>query len=361
MPIGAPTDRPGYRHEAVLYDSDSEFLGLVVPFLQEGVAAGEPCLVALGASTTSLVREAVGDTTGLTFLDDRYDRPASVIRSNRDLFAAHVADGASLIRVASEVPHPGVGAPWDGWARYEAAVNHAYAEFPLWGLCAYDTRITPGPVLDDVARTHPHLATADGRGVNPRYQDPTEFLARRPPSRGDPVETASPPVIDLTDPTPATARGAVHAASTSRPDTVRSDPTAAGTVQADAPQADTPQRETPQRETPKLASTDIGSLVLGVSEAVTNALIHGRPPVRFRLWLAPDRMVATVTDRGDGPADPFAGLLPVSTTCPGGLGLWLTHQLCSHVTLDTTDHGFTIRLVVGTPQPGRSGHAADTA
>ena len=78
MPISAQTGRPGYLHEAVLYDSDEEFLSVVVPFLQEGVAAGEPCLVALGASTTSLVREAVGDTTGLTFLDDRYDRPASV-------------------------------------------------------------------------------------------------------------------------------------------------------------------------------------------------------------------------------------------------------------------------------------------
>jgi anti-sigma regulatory factor (Ser/Thr protein kinase) len=356
MPISAQTGRPGYLHEAVLYDSDEEFLGVVVPFLQEGVAAGDPCLVALRASTTSLVREAVQDTTGLTFLGDRYSRPASVIRSNRDLFAAHVADGASLIRVASEVPHPGVGAPWDGWARYEAAINRAYAEFPLWGLCAYDTRITPGSVLDDVARTHPHLATADGRGVNPRYQDPVEFLARRPPSRGDPVETASPPVIDLTDPTPATARGAVHTASTARPDTVRSDPTAAGTVQADAPQADTP-----QRETPKLAPTDIESLVLGVSEAVTNALIHGRPPVRFRLWTAPDRIVATVTDRGDGPADPFAGLLPVTDTCSAGLGLWLTHQLCSHVTLDTTDDGFTIRLVVGTPHLESSGHAPDNA
>ena len=67
------------------------------------------------------------------------------------------------------------------------------------------------------------------------------------------------------------------------------------------------------------------------------------------------------SDRGDGPADPFAGLLPVTDTCSAGLGLWLTHQLCSHVTLDTTDDGFTIRLVVGTPQPGRSGHAPDTA
>jgi MEDS: MEthanogen/methylotroph, DcmR Sensory domain/Histidine kinase-like ATPase domain len=351
MRMGAPTDRCGYFHEAVLYDSDEGLLGVVVPFLQEGVAVGEPCLVALGASSTRLVREAVGNTTGLTFLDDRYDRPASVIRSNWDLFAAHVAEGASRIRVASEVPHPGVGAPWDGWVRYEAAVNRAYAEFPLWGLCAYDMRITPGPVLDDVARTHPHLATAHGRSINPRYQDPAEFLTRRPPSRGDPVETASPPVIDLIDPTPAAARDAVHTASMIRPDTFRPDPTTPGTIQVDAPQP----------ATPRLGPTDIEHLVFAASEAVTNAVTHSRPPVRFRLWTAPDRIIATVTDRGNGPADPFAGLLPVIDPSSAGLGLWLTHQLCSHVTLDTTDDGFTIRLVVGTPQPGRSGHAPDNA
>jgi anti-sigma regulatory factor (Ser/Thr protein kinase) len=280
-----------------------------------------------------------------------------VIRSNRDLFTAHLTDGASQIRVASEVPHPGVGAPWEGWARYEAAVNRAYAEFPLWGLCAYDTRITPDPVLDDVARTHPHLATADGRWVNPRYQDPAEFLTRRPPSQADPVETGSSPVIDLIDSTPAAARDAVHTASTIRPDTVvRPDPAAPSTIHVEAPQPVTPQRETPQ-----LDPTDIEHLVFAVSEAVTNAVTHGRPPVRFRMWTAPDRIVARVTDRGAGPADPFVGLLPVTDTCSAGLGLWLTHQLCSHVTLDTTDDGFTIRLVVGTPQPGRSGHAPDTA
>ena len=52
---------------------------------------------------------------------------------------------------------------------------------------------------------------------------------------------------------------------------------------------------------------------------------------------------------------------PLTDTSSAGLGLWLTHQLSSHVTLDTTDDGFTIRLIVGTPQPGRSGHAPDTA
>src|SRR3954454_12305852 len=223
--MGAPTNRRGYLHEAVLYDSDEELLGVVVPFLQEGVAVGEPCLVALGASTTRLVRAALGGTTGVRFLDDRYDRPASVIRSNRDLFAAHVADGASRIRVASAVPHPGVGAPWDGWTRSEPAKNHAYAELPLWGLCHYDTRITPDPVLDDVARTHPYLSTAGGYRINLRFHDPADFLTPPPPGQADPGETAARPIIDLTDPTPAAARDAALTASMIRPDTFRPDPT----------------------------------------------------------------------------------------------------------------------------------------
>ena len=190
MRMGALTDRRGYLHEAVLYDSDEEFLGVVLPFLQEGVAAGEPCF-----------------------------RPDS---------------------------------------------------FPLA--------------------------------------------------------------------------------------TVRPDPIAPGTFQADPPRRDTPQPGIPQ-----LDATTIEDLVFAVSEAVTNAVTHGRPPIRVRLWTAPDRIVATVTDRGDGPADPFVGLLPVTNTSSGELGLWLTHQLCNHVTLDTTDEGFTIRLVVGTPQPGRSADASDAA
>ena len=205
----------------------------------------------------------MGNTTGLSLLDDRYDRPVSVMRSKRELFTAHLTDGASRIRVASEAPHPDVGGPRDGWARYEAAVNRAYAEFPLWGLCADDTRITPGPVLDDVARTHPHLAAVNGCWINPRYQDPAEFLTRRPPSQADPVKTASPPVIELMDPTPAAARDAVHTNMT-RPDTVRPDPT--------CPALSRPQHRCPphrsvthRRSTPATSSTSF----FAVSEAVT--------------------------------------------------------------------------------------------
>jgi hypothetical protein len=45
------TAHRGYFHEALLYDSDEEFLAVALPFLQDGVAAGEPVLVALGIPT----------------------------------------------------------------------------------------------------------------------------------------------------------------------------------------------------------------------------------------------------------------------------------------------------------------------
>jgi hypothetical protein len=33
------------------------------------------------------------------------------------LLGGLAADGAERIRVVTTVPHPGIGAPWDGWCR----------------------------------------------------------------------------------------------------------------------------------------------------------------------------------------------------------------------------------------------------
>ncbi|MDG4801890.1 ATP-binding protein [Micromonospora sp. WMMD980] len=86
---------------------------------------------------------------------------------------------------------------------------------------------------------------------------------------------------------------------------------------------------------------------MAVSEVVGNALRHGTPPVRLRLWSAPDRIVVAVHDRGPGPKDPYAGLLPAGDGTEGGLGLWITHQSCDHVTHHRDADGFTIRLTAG--------------
>jgi anti-sigma regulatory factor (Ser/Thr protein kinase) len=96
------------------------------------------------------------------------------------------------------------------------------------------------------------------------------------------------------------------------------------------------------------AVADPGTVVMAVHEALTNAVRHGRPPVRLRLWAGPDRVVAAVADGGDGPADPFAGLWRDPDRTEGGMGMWIIYQLCDHVTVDTSG-SCTLRLVFGRP------------
>lgn len=87
-------------------------------------------------------------------------------------------------------------------------------------------------------------------------------------------------------------------------------------------------------------------LVGAVSEVVTNAVLHGAPPVRVLGWAQDGQAVITVTDQGNGPADPEAGLQPASRRPgEGGFGLWLAHQMCREVTMGRHADGFTVRLV----------------
>ena len=156
MKSGATAGQGAWIHEAGYYGSDEEFLALLVPFLTGGLDAGEPTFAVFTEPKTALLRDALPEPTAVTFLsgEEQYDRPAATIRTYLRILAEQVAGGARQIRVAGEVPHPGRGAPWSGWARYEAAVNHAFDGFPLWALCPYDTRITPDDVLADARRIY---------------------------------------------------------------------------------------------------------------------------------------------------------------------------------------------------------------
>ncbi|GGM48273.1 anti-sigma factor RsbA family regulatory protein [Dactylosporangium sucinum] len=313
MRTGAAAGHTGYFHEAIRYDSDEHLLAVVVPFLLGGVDAGEPTMVAFGERNAGLVRAALPAGCPVEFLTggEVYARPAGAIRAYRQLLAGHVAAGAGQIRIVGELPAEALGATWDWWARYESAINHAYDEFPLWSMCAYDERTTPVAVLADVDRTHPRTARPHGRHEpNPQYTEPELFLLENRPLVADPIQQG-PPVVDLAGPTSAEAREAVRAA-----------------------ELDAARRE---------------DLALAVSEIVTNAGMHGRPPVRMRVWAGPGRAVVTVTDGGPGPAYPYAGLLPAAGDASAGFGLWIAHQTCSHVSLHRSPEGFTVRLVQREP------------
>ncbi|MEV6968666.1 anti-sigma factor RsbA family regulatory protein [Hamadaea sp. NPDC051192] len=322
MRTGAAAGHAGYFHEAAVYSSERELLDIAVPFLLGGVAAGEPTLVALGGPHADLIRRATADDPGIIYLagGDMYARPAGAIAEYRKLLARLVAEGAQQIRIIGELAATAFGATWDWWARYESAINHAYDEFPLWSMCAYETATTPPGVMADVLRTHPRTAGPNGEHTpNETYQDPVSYLGEPQPAPADPLLRQA-PAWTLVDPTPAAVRQAVRSAA---PATLTS------------------------------AGADLGGFMVAVSEGVTNALRHGRGPIRVRLWISSHRMVLAVTDQGAGPKDPFAGLLPLAEADPGGLGLWLSHQLCDHVSMHRDATGFTIRLTAGDPDADR--------
>jgi anti-sigma regulatory factor (Ser/Thr protein kinase) len=166
-------------------------------------------------------------------------------------------------------------------------------------------------VLDIVERTHPRLVSPSGqRRASEHYQAAPQFEGLPPPP--DPLE-ASTPIVELTDRPAADTRHALAQIGRSR-----------------------------------VSKATLTDLIIGASEAVSNALRHGQPPVTVRIWAAPNRIVVSVHDTGPGTTDPLAGLIPAahSATDPG-LGLWVMHQLDVDTAIIHAGDGFTVRLRAG--------------
>jgi len=319
MRTGAARGQVGHFHEAGFYRSDAEFRALIVPFAEEGIAAGEPVIIGYDDRKSRLLRSWLSDTSAVTFIGDNslYATPSRAIATYRRLFEFHVAMGAGQIRIAGDVPHPGNGGRFEGWDRYESAVNTVWQDFPVWGRCLYDTATAPAAVLDVVERTHPRIVSPSGqRRANDRYQNIEVFEGL--PYAPDPLE-GSAPAIELVNRSAAEARHALTQIGPGR-----------------------------------IPATTLDDLLIGVSEAVSNAQRHGRPPATVRIWATPGRIVATVHDKGRGPADRLAGLVPAPSNISDrrlGLGLWAMHQLDVDVALRHADDGFTVRLRSAT-RPG---------
>ena len=290
MRTGAARGHAGHFHEAGFYGSDTEFRALIVPFAEEGIAAGEPVIIGYDDRKNALVRSWLTDPSAVTFPADSnvYATPARAIAAYRRLFEFHVAQGAGQIRITGELPHPGNGGRFDGWDRYEAAVNTVWQDFPVWGRCLYDTATAPAAVLDVVERAHPRIVSPSGeRRASDRYQDAGVFEGL--PYAPDPLEDST-PTIELVSRSAADARHALAQIGPGR-----------------------------------IPGTTLDDLLIGVSEAVSNAQRHGRPPATVRIWATPGRIVVTVHDKGRGPADRLAGLVPAPGNISDrrlGLGLW---------------------------------------
>src|SRR4051794_40859960 len=132
-----------FRHEALLYGAEREFLDGTLDFITEGLEADEPVLVVLAAAKIDALRSELGaDADRVQFADMAKvgANPARIIPAWRDFADRCEADG---------LPFRGIGEPI--WAdrtadelvecqRHEALLNLAFADTPSFRLlCPYDT------------------------------------------------------------------------------------------------------------------------------------------------------------------------------------------------------------------------------
>src|SRR5262249_61605398 len=87
MRTGAAHGHVGHFHEAGFYRSDAEFRTLIVPFAEEGIAAGEPVILGYDARKSALVRAWLTAPSAVGFIGDKtlYATPARAIATYRRL------------------------------------------------------------------------------------------------------------------------------------------------------------------------------------------------------------------------------------------------------------------------------------
>jgi anti-sigma regulatory factor (Ser/Thr protein kinase) len=298
------TCRDQLRHHAFVYDSDDEYVGRSAAFLQDGLEAGDACMVANTRDANAMLREALGpDADQVTFVDvsATYTRPAHAVATYYRAFLDQLRT-APAVRAVADFQCGPTPDDWQQWARYEAITNVAYAHLPVWVVCSYDANGLPDPLLDTMAQTHCELLD-DGWHSSERFEDPREMVRRLTPEPVPlPLMRSYPGGEDLERFRELLARGL-----------------AAERIPEDRA---------------------LEMLIAG-TEIAANALRHGGGIAEIRLGRADGRFVCEVIDRGRGFDDPLAGYLaPRAGT---GSGLWIARQLSWKVETFHSPRGFTVR------------------
>jgi anti-sigma regulatory factor (Ser/Thr protein kinase) len=293
-----------FRHEAVFYAGPEGFLDRVAPFVEEGVAAGEPVMVALPALKLRALRGRLGaaaEHVELVDMEEIGHNPACIIPAWADFVAGRSG------------PLRGVGEPiWPGrdpdelveCQCHESLLNHAFAGADGFHLvCPYDATHLDRDVIEEAERSHPWVGATE----SPRYrgcaEPPPQLSAPLPDPHGEPAE------YRIAWETLAGIRALVaeHAR-------------AAGV--------------SPERE---------GDLVLAVHEVANNSIRHGGGEGVLRMWHDGPTVICEVRDRGRLD-QPLAGRARPALDADGGWGLWLANQLCDLVQLRTLPEGNVVRL-----------------
>lgn len=88
----------------------------------------------------------------------------------------------------------------------------------------------------------------------------------------------------------------------------------------------------------------IRDLLIAVNEIATNAVTHGAPPARLRMWAGDGHLYVSVHDEGHWHVDGPPGHTPPPPHATRGMGLWVARRLSGAITFTTGATGTTVTM-----------------
>ena len=307
------TTRPHdtYQHDAFFYRGDDEFVATTAPFVKEGVAQGQPVMVAVTNPRLAMLRSALGATADDVRLVDMTElghNPARIIPGWRSFVDEHAGSGRPLRGVGEPIWAGRRGPEIDESQFHEALLNLVIEpDTPLWLRCPYDLDALDVGIVEESMRSHPTIVRSDSYRGSPTY-------------------------------------GGVHHARDMFSSTLAGPETP---VDERSFQAET--LGAARRWVAALATlTGIGvervaDLTLAIGEVAANSVRYGGGGGSIRVWRSGDALVCEVTDRGHL-EDPLVGRLRPTAAQAGGRGVWLANQLCDLVQIRSNRRGTTVRV-----------------
>jgi len=309
--VGTPGPARQFRHEALLYANDDEYLAGTVPFIEGALDAHEPILVAVPATQLGLLRGHIGrhDSALVQFADmEQIGRnPAWIIPAWAAFVNTHMSAGRTARGIGEPIWHGRSSDELVECVRHEALLNMAFADadgFTL--LCPYNTTLLDPAVISDAHCTHPYVTGSSGAAPSACFDEDIPAWLESPLSA----------VPDDAD---------VLTFNLGRLGMVRHRVAQAA---ADA----------------GMPGSRIDDLVLAVSEVTTNSVRYAGGSGQIAFWAGESEFLCDIQDRGCI-TDHLVGRRRPGLDQTRGHGLWVVHQLCDLVQIrGGLPHGQTIRL-----------------
>jgi DcmR-like sensory protein/histidine kinase-like protein len=291
-----------FVHSALFYRGTAEYLQGTVPFIRDGLAAGEPVALAVPGPNLRLILAELGaDAERVRLLDmTRSGRTAGRIIPN--VLCAFVdAHPCGRVRIIGEHPWSGCAArEYPACAQHETLINAALAGRSVTMLCPYDADKVGPKTLADAEAGHLILVDASGKrpstGCAPRRADNPLCLPAVCPSF----------TFDATNQVLAGQFACDHAARLG-------------------------------------LGSNHAELRLIVGELVARSLVHGEGSGTLRTWAERGYLVCEVRHAGHI-ADALADRPLADPRRPDGRGLLLVQHLSDLVQQRTCPQGTTTRV-----------------